>query len=246
MRASHPAVLNTGVTEQTLAVVAEYLDAVAAVLRRPIASALEVGCGIGRVTPTIAGKASTVTALDPTAEMLHAARQACAGLDNVEFTRCAAQDLPLGPTDHDVAVSVWVLMHILDEEQLRAACHAIARSSRHVVLVEYEDAWIPVGPYSRLRPLREYLRLLPGARLLHHRELYYGGDRSFAALAPEASEGSQARYARLTQLLEERTPGSPDCRPGPQVLGHAPFNAGRASAPRSGSRRRCSAGPRRS
>ena len=35
-------------------------------------------------------------------------------------------------------------------------------------------------------------------------------DPDLAALAPEASEGSQARYARLTQLLEERTPATPE------------------------------------
>jgi isopenicillin-N N-acyltransferase like protein len=35
-------------------------------------------------------------------------------------------------------------------------------------------------------------------------------DPDLAALAPEASEGSQARYARLTQLVEERVPRTPE------------------------------------
>jgi isopenicillin-N N-acyltransferase-like protein len=35
-------------------------------------------------------------------------------------------------------------------------------------------------------------------------------DPDLAALAPEASEGSQARYARLTQLLEECSPATPE------------------------------------
>jgi hypothetical protein len=39
-----------------------------------------------------------------------------------------------------------------------------------------------VGEYSRLRDLNAYLELLPGARLVERRDVFYGGDRSFAAL----------------------------------------------------------------
>ena len=189
MRVSQPASLAAAVTEETRRVVADHLQAVAGRLARPVRSALEVGCGIGRITPTIAAHAGYVLALDPVTEMLRAATRACAGLPNVEFHRHTAQRLPHWPARFDVAVCVWVLMHILDEEEVRVACRRVAGSARHLVLVEYEHADVPVGAFSRLRSLEDYLAMLPGARLLGRQDLYYGGDRSFAALIaldPEA------------------------------------------------------------
>ncbi len=182
MRASQPVELEIGVTEQTRRLVANYLGAVAGRLSRPVGSVLEVGCGIGRITPTIAAHAEHVVALDMTPGMLEAAIQTCAGLDNVEFHRHAAQRLPWGSSRFDVAVCVWVLMHVLDDDEISAVCRRLSWSARHLVLIEYEHADVPVGPYSRLRSLEEYLALLPGSRLLERGDLYYGGDRSFAAL----------------------------------------------------------------
>ncbi len=182
MRASQPAELDIGVTEQTRRFVADYLDAVAGRLHRPVGPVLEVGCGIGRITPTIAAHTEHVVALDMTPGMLEAAVQNCAGLDNVEFYRCTAQRLPWSLSRFDVAVCVWVLMHVLADEEISAVCRRLSRSARHLVLIEYEYADVPVGPYSRLRSIEEYLALLPGSRLLERGELYYGGDRSFAAL----------------------------------------------------------------
>lgn len=182
MRASQPAALEFGVTEQTRNLVGGYLETVSARLRRPMTSALDVGCGIGRLTPVLAAHAERVVAIDMTPEMLAAAGRSCAGLDNVEFHRYEAQRLPWSSFRFDVAVCVWVLMHVLDDEQLATVCRGLARSARHLVLIEYEYAGVPVGPYSRVRPLDEYLALLPGARLLQRYDLHYGADRSFAAL----------------------------------------------------------------
>ncbi|GAB3439366.1 class I SAM-dependent methyltransferase [Actinophytocola sediminis] len=181
MRASQPVELAAGVTEQTRMLVADHLLAGASMLGRPVRTALEIGCGIGRLTPTIAAHAKHVLALDLTDEMIAQARAACAGLPNVEFLQRPVQRLPIGPR-MDVAVCVWVLMHVLDDNLLAAACQGIARSARYLTLVEYEHAAVPVGPFSRLRTVGEYLALLPGAELVDCRELGYGGDRSFAAL----------------------------------------------------------------
>jgi dTDP-4-amino-4,6-dideoxygalactose transaminase/SAM-dependent methyltransferase len=182
MRASQPAELNAAVTDRTLAIVAGHLDTVSATVGRPLDGVLEVGCGIGRITPTIAARAGRVHAVDLTAEMIAAARLRCADLGNVEFSQGRVQELAPARPRYDAAVCVWVLMHVLDPAELAAACAAIAATSRYLVLVEYEWARIPVGPFSRLRPLSRYLELLPGAELLRRHELDYGGDRSFAAL----------------------------------------------------------------
>ncbi|MGP3924281.1 class I SAM-dependent methyltransferase [Streptomyces sp. 8N616] len=182
MRASQPSRLNSQVTDATRRIVADYLRIAAAGLRRPVASALEVGCGVGRLTPTLADHARHVTAIDMTPRMLDSAKAACAGLTHVDFALARAEELPWRGSTFDVGVSVWVLMHLLDEEQLSRVCTSLAESSRYVVLIEYEHAQIPVSRWSRLRALDYYLSLLTGAYVVEERYLDYGGDRSTAAL----------------------------------------------------------------
>jgi len=177
MRASQPAELAEDTTVRTRQLVAQHLRSLG-----PIGSALEIGCGMGRITPVIAAQAAAVTAIDMTPRMLELARVACAHLPGVEFRQSTVQGLPWRDKRFDVAVCVWVLMHVLDEHEIARACRAIAGAARHLVLVEYEHADIPVGRYSRLRDLDDYLALLPGSRLVERHELTYGGDRSFAAL----------------------------------------------------------------
>jgi 2-polyprenyl-3-methyl-5-hydroxy-6-metoxy-1,4-benzoquinol methylase len=181
MRASQPAELNNGVTEQTRRVLARLLDLAARELGRPLRSVLEAGCGVGRLTPVIAARAERVVALDMTVSMLDAARASCAGLSNVEFRNGRTEEA-CWDDDFDVAVSVWVLMHVLDQDRLKAACHALASSSRYLVLVEYDRAHLPVSRWSRLRSLDDYVALMPGAQIVTSTELDYGGDRSTAAL----------------------------------------------------------------
>jgi SAM-dependent methyltransferase len=182
MRASQPDTLNAGVTERTRAVVADQLSLVAERLGRRPRRALEIGCGIGRLTPTIAAHAERVHAVDMTPAMLNQARAACAQLSTVEF-ECARADHLSPPRErYDTAVCVWVLMHVLDERRLADTCRVIATSTRYLTLIEYEHADVPVSRWSRLRGLEDYVRLLPGAEVVDERVVDYGGDRSFAAL----------------------------------------------------------------
>ncbi|MFC3453808.1 class I SAM-dependent methyltransferase [Amycolatopsis speibonae] len=184
MRASQPADLAAETTARTIQLVTTFLRSLG-----EVDSALEIGCGMGRLTSSIAGQARAVTAIDMTPRMLDLARDNCAHLSTVDFMLAKVQRLPWKDKRFDVAVCVWVLMHILDDDEISAACQAIAAAARHLVLVEYEEADIPVGRFSALRNLGDYLDLLPGARLIERHELRYGGDRSFAALI--ALDGSR-------------------------------------------------------
>jgi 2-polyprenyl-3-methyl-5-hydroxy-6-metoxy-1,4-benzoquinol methylase len=177
MRASQPVELAAETTARTIRLVTNLLCSLDGV-----GAALEIGCGMGRITPAIAAQVCEVTAIDMTPRMLALARENCAHLSNVDFARTTVQRLPWKDKRFDVAVCVWVLMHVLDDDEIAKACRAIAAAARHLVLVEYEEADVPVGRFSRLRNLEEYLELLPGARLLERHELHYGGDRSFVAL----------------------------------------------------------------
>lgn len=186
MRARQPEEIAESVTDETRRLLDRLLRRAGRESGAPLDRVLEVGCGIGRLTPVIAARARMVDALDMTPGMLEAARRNCAGLDNVTLRLGRAQDLPLRDQDTppaDVAVCVWVLMHILDEDELAGVLSALAASARYLVLVEYEHAHVPVGRFSRLRPLEHFLALLPGgARVVERHELTYGGDRSFAVL----------------------------------------------------------------
>ncbi|KDN22621.1 class I SAM-dependent methyltransferase [Amycolatopsis rifamycinica] len=182
MRSSQPDSLNTGVTERTRAVVAAQLGLVADRLGRRPRHVLEIGCGIGRLTPAIAAQAGRVHAIDMTPAMLDQARATCRHLPAVEF-ECVRADRMRPPRERfDAAVCVWVLMHVLDESRLADTCRVIAESTRYLTLVEYEHARVPVSKWSRLRSLEDYVRLLPGAEVVDERMIDYGGDRSFAAL----------------------------------------------------------------
>ncbi|OXM72331.1 SAM-dependent methyltransferase [Amycolatopsis sp. KNN50.9b] len=182
MRASQPGHLNAEVTAATRALVGALLDRAAAELGRPLRRGLEVGCGVGRLTPHIAARTEHLTAIDMTAEMLDAARRNCAGQDTVDFRRQRIEEFQARPGEFDAAVCVWVLMHVLDPARLAAACQALGTAARYVVLVEYEHARVPVSRWSRLRPMEEYVALIPGGRLRCREELDYGGDLSAAAL----------------------------------------------------------------
>src|SRR3569833_3229682 len=71
MRASQPAGLAGTTTERTRAILTEHLRATAP------RTALEVGCGMGWLTPTIAAHARDVLAVELTPRMLELARAAC-------------------------------------------------------------------------------------------------------------------------------------------------------------------------
>lgn len=182
MRASQPPSLNVGVTDRTRRILVDFLRTVTQEDQRPISAALELGCGVGRLTTTIAEVAGHVTAVDMTPDMLDAARARCAHLSHVDFVRGRLQDLPWRGRRFDVSVSVWVLMHLLDDAALATVCRSLAESSRYLVLVEYEQAEIPVSRWSRLRAVQDYLRLMPGGEIVRRETLDYGGDQSVAAL----------------------------------------------------------------
>lgn len=182
MRASQPTTLNETVTEVTKGIVGDYLDLATRELGRPLADVLEVGCGIGRLTPVIAHRADAVTAVDMTPAMLAAARDSCRQLTNVDFRCARAEQLPWHGARFDVGVSVWVLMHLLDEDRLAQVCRSLAASCRYLVLIEYERAAVPVSRWSRLRTLADYLDLLPGSAVVRRQDIDYGGDLSTAAL----------------------------------------------------------------
>jgi SAM-dependent methyltransferase len=83
----------------------------------PTDEVLDIGCGVGRLTRVIAGRARRVYGIDVSEEMIARARAHHADLDNVEWIVGDGSSLrPLGDRSVDVCVSHVVFQHIPDPE----------------------------------------------------------------------------------------------------------------------------------
>jgi SAM-dependent methyltransferase len=97
----------------------EALDKLLGVLEAPPIEAddvvVDIGCGIGRLTRPLAGRASRVFALDVSSEMIERARRLNEHLDNVEWLHGDGESLqPIPDASVDACVSHVVFRHIPD------------------------------------------------------------------------------------------------------------------------------------
>ena len=102
------------------------------------ARALDVGCGMGRWTRWLSARGATVIGIDPTEEMLEAARRLSPDLD---YRRMSATAIELPEAGFDFAMAVTVIQHLRPGEQ-QAALREIARVLRpggHALLLELID-----------------------------------------------------------------------------------------------------------
>jgi len=72
------------------------------------ADVLEVGCGDGRLTRLYAPAAGRVTAIDPNAARIEAARAASV-LSNVEYRHAGIEGLAASEREFDVGILAWSL-----------------------------------------------------------------------------------------------------------------------------------------
>jgi SAM-dependent methyltransferase len=82
---------------------------------RPDDEVVEVGCGVGRLTRTLAARARSVRAIDVSAEMLAQARELNPQLDNVEWIHGDGRSLAgIEDSSADICFSHVVFQHIPD------------------------------------------------------------------------------------------------------------------------------------
>jgi 2-polyprenyl-3-methyl-5-hydroxy-6-metoxy-1,4-benzoquinol methylase len=74
-------------------------------------SALELGCGDGRLTVPIAGDAASVLAFDPDREAVERARQSLPAelAERVEYRVASGNEIELEPQSFDLVVFSWSL-----------------------------------------------------------------------------------------------------------------------------------------
>jgi SAM-dependent methyltransferase len=91
-------------------------------------TALDFGCGLGRITRELARNFERCVAVDISEEMLARARQLNAHLSNIEFTSVGASgDLPFAEQSFDLVYSSLVLQHLPGKPAARAALGELAR-----------------------------------------------------------------------------------------------------------------------
>ncbi|XP_019640368.1 PREDICTED: phosphoethanolamine N-methyltransferase-like [Branchiostoma belcheri] len=77
---------------------------------------LELGAGIGRFTPSLAGQADHVTAVDFMEAFIKKNEETNRHLGNIVFLQADVTRLDLPPESVDVVFSNWLMMYLADEE----------------------------------------------------------------------------------------------------------------------------------
>ncbi len=149
--------------------------------------ALEVGCGLGRITRPLAGRFQQVMGVDISPEMLKQAR-AMAGATNIRYELVGAdQRLPLPDGTADLVIAWTVFRHVpksvfgryLDES------HRVLKPNGRLVFeaqVRESEARVEPAPYDSLTE-REYSRAELAAYCTSH-GFRWSAERTTTSVAP--------------------------------------------------------------
>jgi trans-aconitate methyltransferase len=103
-------------------------------------SLLDLGCGPGKITQQLAGHFKAVTAIDPSAAMLAAARDSVPG-DNISWVQANAESATLGGP-HDLAVAA-ASIHWMNHETLFPRLGACLGPAAKIAIVDGDGAYQP-------------------------------------------------------------------------------------------------------
>jgi ubiquinone/menaquinone biosynthesis C-methylase UbiE len=100
---------------------------------------LDLGCGPGIVTASLAPAVREVVAYDLTPEMLEKARQRCekAGLKNVRFELGRAEELPFEKESFDCVVTRLTVHHFTDPRKVMKEVVRVTRRNGRVVVADF-------------------------------------------------------------------------------------------------------------
>jgi ubiquinone/menaquinone biosynthesis C-methylase UbiE len=133
-------------------------------------SALEIGCGVGRMTRMLARVFGRVTGVDISEEMIEQARRNTADLNNVNLVvgdGCSLSGLPDSSLDY--AFSYIVFQHIPSYEVISSYCREVFRVLRPGSLFKFQvqggtgirnnhlDTWLgyPISPEAAVELAKE-------------------------------------------------------------------------------------------
>jgi ubiquinone/menaquinone biosynthesis C-methylase UbiE len=126
------------------------------------AKVLEIGCGTGSITRTLAGwpDVAQATGVDPSPVFIHRARSLSAGIGNIDYIEGDGRCLGLPAGAFDVVVVNTTLSHVPEPERLLAEGFRVlgALGSLAVFDGDYATATVALGPLDPLQPCIEAFR----------------------------------------------------------------------------------------
>lgn len=126
------------------------------------ARVLEIGCGTGAVTRTLAGwpGVSTAVGIDPSATFITKARELSKGIHNVSFEIADGRTAVLDDDSFDVVVVHTTLCHVPEPHKLLAQAHRVIRRSGWLAVFDgdYATATVATGDSDPLEACIEAFR----------------------------------------------------------------------------------------
>ena len=163
------------------------------------AKAVDIGCGVGRITRALAERGATVRGIDVSAAMLERARGLNPGLDGVEWLHGDGESLAgIGDESADVCISLVVFHHIPDPRITLGYVGEIGRVLR-------PGGWAAIGVSDQPelhRPLSPTRRALTRARAALGRSPQGQGHPAW--LGSSVDLGELAAAARGAGMVVER------------------------------------------
>ena len=168
-RTAMPEVYDTGRTHAP-GVMAHWLAAIEShVPRGGIEQLVDLGCGTGRFTGTLAGLyGAKAIGIDPSTKMLAAAR-AKPWPEGVRFERGAAEAVPLADACCDLVFMSMVFHHIGDRDAAARECRRLCRAPGYLAIRQPSREQIGAYPYLPYFPGVEAIARarLPTRRTVH-------------------------------------------------------------------------------
>lgn len=166
---------------------------------------VEIGCGIGRITRTLARRARSVEALDISEEMLERARLYNPHLENVRWLHGDGRTLaPLQDSAIDACISFVVFQHLPDPELTYAYVREMARVLRPGGWAAFQVSNLPPSIHEPPPGLRRLRMTISQRRYQHPAWLGSAVElprlRSVAGeagLEIESVEGEGSRYCLI-------------------------------------------------
>ena len=119
--------------------------------------AIDVGCGTGRWTKFLTGKAGFIEAVDPS-NAIFAADKLLGNIENVRLTKASADNLPFADETFDFAMSIGVLHHIPDTKQAMMDCVKKVKKGGYFYCYLYHNLEKMNGLFKKFFGLSEVIR----------------------------------------------------------------------------------------
>ena len=117
----------------------------------PASRVLEIGCGTGRFSQSLAREGFDVVATDPSPDMIAVAASKCAGLDSITLKQAEGADLSFADETFDFVFAIRVTNQTESQEYALTMVREMIRVAKRsgLILVEFANNRRPLAKRSR-------------------------------------------------------------------------------------------------